>query len=163
MVAHEYFVFFPGNNYLFKLDTSSVKKGLIIGRVTARDRDQGVNGIVRYFLKNPGNKQTVNKANEHFKVDDITGDIVIKKAPFNNRKYILYVGASDQARNVGQRRTSMAIVEIRLEGSLDDQLENNPKVQVVKPIQQINKGPLLQETQPSQPQLQRVKTFFGFA
>ena len=39
-------------------------------------------------------------------------------------RYILYVGASDQAENEEQRRSSMAIVEIRLQGDLNDQAKN---------------------------------------
>ena len=36
----------------------------------------------------------------------------------------MYVGASDQAENEEQRRSSMAIVEIRLQGDLNDQAKN---------------------------------------
>ena len=36
----------------------------------------------------------------------------------------MYVGASDQAENKEQRRSSMAIVEIRLQGDLNEQAKN---------------------------------------
>ena len=46
-------------------------------------------------------------------------------------RYILYVSAVDQAANVEDRRTSMAIVEVRIEGSLEDRPKPNPESQVV--------------------------------
>jgi len=45
---------------------------------------------------------------------------------FLNFRYILYVSSVDQAANVEDRRTSMAIVEVRIEGSLEDRPKPNP-------------------------------------
>ena len=52
---------FSGNDYFISVDTSDVKEGLVVGQVHAEDRDQGVNGQVKYFLKNPGNTQVTMK------------------------------------------------------------------------------------------------------
>ena len=97
--------------------------------------------------------QSVDVANTHFTVDEMTGEIAVKVMPLKKRKYILYVGGTDGAANPGQRRSAMAIVQIVLEGSMNDQLVH--KVQVVKPAK---RRPLLQETQPSTNQeVQRVR------
>ena len=46
-----------GNDYFMSVDTADVKEDLVIGQVHAEDKDQGANGQVKYFLKNPGNTQ----------------------------------------------------------------------------------------------------------
>ena len=49
--------FYSGNDYFMRVDTADVKEELVIGQVHAEDKDQGANGQVKYFLKNPGNTQ----------------------------------------------------------------------------------------------------------
>merc|ERR1712110_598983 len=41
-------VFLPTNTYSFSVDTSELAPGLVLGQVQAKDRDAGINGIVRY-------------------------------------------------------------------------------------------------------------------
>ena len=44
----------------------------------------------------------MNVANAHFSVDERTGEIRVKSMPLKKRKYILYVGGSDQVLSLTQ-------------------------------------------------------------
>ena len=57
---------------MFKLETSEIKLGSIVGKVIAKDKDQGLNGDVHYHLRNPGNKVSITETNKLFGVDDIS-------------------------------------------------------------------------------------------
>ena len=39
------------NTYSFSVDTSELAPGLVLGQVQAKDRDAGINGIVRYRIR----------------------------------------------------------------------------------------------------------------
>ena len=65
-------------------------------------------------------------------------------------RYILYVGASDQAENEGQRRSSMAVVEIRLQGALKEQTKNivNRNTPTPKPKSSSGSNRLISQSTP---------------
>ena len=45
----------------------------------------------------------------------------------SSHRYILYVSAVDQSLSVDDRRTSMAIVEVRIQGSIEDRPKREPE------------------------------------
>ena len=63
-------------------------------------------------------------------------------------RYILYVGASDQAENKQQRRSSMAIVEIRLQGDLEEQTKKIVKTVTPRTIPTKSTNKLISQSTP---------------
>ena len=77
-------------------------------------------------------------------IDAATGHIRIKKLPLTKRKYNLYVYAIDQAEVVDTRRSSMAIVQIKLTGKLSEQIPaeeviEKENVEIVKAVTEKEK------------------------
>ena len=139
-------VFLPTNTYVFTIDTSDLALGLVIGQVQAKDSDSGINGLVRYRIRTSDVQDNPDAPFNFFGIDAATGHIRIKKLPLTKRKYNLYVYAIDQAENVDHRRSSMAIVQIKLVGSLSEQLEESEdeveeektdEVEIVKAVTQV--------------------------
>ncbi len=118
-------VFLPTNTYSFTLDTSDLSLGLVIGKVQAEDADSGINGLVRYRIRTSDIPDSPTAPFHFFGIDAATGHIRIKKLPLTKRKYNLYVYAIDQAEVVDNRKSSMAIVQIRLNGPLSEQFTGN--------------------------------------
>ena len=96
------------------MDTTELNLGLVIGQVQAKDRDAGLNGIVRYRIRTADVQENPSDPFHYFGIDAATGHIRIKKLPLTKRKYNLYVYAIDQAEVVDKRRSSMAIGKEKL-------------------------------------------------
>ena len=150
-------VFLPSNTYAFSVDTSELALGLVIGQVQARDVDSGINGLVRYRIRTSDVQDNPSAPFNFFGIDAATGHIRIKKLPLTKRKYNLYVYAIDQAEVVDKRRSSMAIVQIKLTGQLSQQQtgqitseSKEEEVEIVKAV-----------TQKSTPTETRVSTYLS--
>merc|ERR1712223_888196 len=85
-----------------------------------------------------------------FGIDAATGHIRIKKMPLTKRKYNLYVYAIDQAEHVDKRRSSMAIVQIKLTGQLSQQqtgqITSESKEEEVEIVKAVTQKPTPTET-----------------
>ena len=105
--------FYPSNHYSFNV-LETAEENTIVGNVFAHDKDLDLNGVVRY------QKQISNREDEYipFDVHYENGSIYAKKefTTLNRkaRQYTLFVVAEDQAPQVHERRSSVAVVKINI-------------------------------------------------
>ena len=133
--------FIPTNTYTFTVDVQELAVGSVVGQVVAKDVDVGINGIVRYRIRTTDGQP--DPSYDYFGIDAATGHIRIKKLPLTKRKYNLYVYAIDQAEVVDKRRSSMAIVQIKIDGILSEQIpeeddDEQEDVEIVKAVTERN-------------------------
>ena len=103
--------FYPSNHYsLSVLETA--EEGTIVGSVYAHDKDLDLNGLVRYH------KQISNREDESvpFDVHYENGSIYVKKEftalSRKAKQYTLFVIAEDQASQIHERRSAVAVVKV---------------------------------------------------
>lgn len=106
-----------GNLYEFKIN-QNVPIGHIIGYITAKDPDEGRNGMILYELQHPRGNGMV-----PFRLDSKTGALIVSAA-LKRGRIAIFVEASDQPANPSERRFSLAVVTVEVgakvtDGSLD--------------------------------------------
>ena len=154
-------MFLPTNTYSFTIDTSELALGLVIGQVQATDADSDNNGLVRYRIRTSDAQNNLNAPFHFFGIDAATGHIRIKKFPLTKRKYNLYVYGIDQAAVVDKRRSSMAIVQIKLTGQLNQQqtgqqITSESKEEEVEIIKAVS-----QKSTPTETRVNTIIYFYG--
>ncbi|KAK5650009.1 hypothetical protein RI129_001038 [Pyrocoelia pectoralis] len=100
-------MFIPNNIYEF-LSTTNRRVGEVIGQVQAVDPDLGRNGLVSYLIQ-----KTTNTTNL-FKIDIRTGQLFVNSPHLVEGNHTLLVEASDQPLNPSERRSSVAVVTIKI-------------------------------------------------
>lgn len=100
-------VFDLGNLYEFKISVDAPIDH-IVGFVTAKDPDEGRNGLIVYELQRPRTT-----GNLPFKLDPHTGALSTT-GPLSPGRVALFVEASDQPLNPSERRFSLAVVTIEI-------------------------------------------------
>lgn len=106
-----------GNLYEFKVDVDA-PVGHVVGYVTAKDPDEGRNGMISYELQHPRGSGTI-----PFKLESHSGALSVA-APLRRGRIAVFVEASDQPINPSERRFSLAVVTIEIvahvfDGSID--------------------------------------------
>lgn len=81
-----------GNLYEFKINIDS-PIGTVVGEITARDPDEGRNGMILYELQRPRGSGVV-----PFKLDSNSGNLVVS-GPLRRGRTAVFVEASDQVRH----------------------------------------------------------------
>lgn len=105
--------YYPSNHYSFNV-LETAEENTIVGNVFAHDKDLDLNGLVRYH------KQISNREDENipFDVHYENGSIYVKKefTALNRkaRQYTLFIIAEDQAVQIHERRSAVAVVKINV-------------------------------------------------
>jgi len=105
--------FYPSNHYSFNV-LETAEEGTIVGNVYAHDKDLDLNGVVRY------QKQISNREDEYipFDIHYENGSVYVKKEftalSRKAKQYTLFVIAEDQAPQLHERRSSVAVVKINV-------------------------------------------------
>lgn len=81
--------FESGNLYEFKI-TQRAPIGHVVGFITAKDPDEGRNGMLLYELKQPKGSETI-----PFRLDSKTGALIVS-GPLKKGRLAIFVEASDQ-------------------------------------------------------------------
>uniref|UniRef100_A0A1B0EXL8 Cadherin domain-containing protein n=1 Tax=Lutzomyia longipalpis TaxID=7200 RepID=A0A1B0EXL8_LUTLO len=106
-----------GNLYEFKISLDA-PLGFLIGHVTAKDPDEGRNGLILYDLQRPHGTGMI-----PFQIDPQTGALTVS-GQLKRGRIALFVEASDQPANPSERRFSLAVVTIEiLRGSFDGSID----------------------------------------
>ncbi|XP_031334592.1 cadherin-89D isoform X1 [Photinus pyralis] len=100
-------MFIPNNIYEF-ISTTSKRVGEVVGQVQAVDLDLGRNGLVQYSIQKTAN------ATNLFKIDTRTGQLFVNSQFLVEGNHTLLVEASDQPTNPSEKRSSVAVVTIRV-------------------------------------------------
>jgi hypothetical protein len=101
--------FIPNNLYNYIVN-GDVKVGDVVGQIHAIDPDLGRNGMVHYHIQKAPNNSIP------FKVDGKTRQDQCEPTAPAPRKHLLFVEASDQPLNPSERRSSLAVVSIEVQG-----------------------------------------------
>ncbi|KAK7066000.1 hypothetical protein SK128_019625 [Halocaridina rubra] len=108
-------VFIPSNQYHLTI-TRETQEGDIIGKVEAKDLDDGGNGQVTYRMQIQG-KNSQDSTEGSFSVDGLSGNLTLtSKLPSGH--FTFFIEASDAPINPSETRTSLAVVNIQVESSL---------------------------------------------
>lgn len=102
-----------GNLYEFKIN-QNVPIGHIIGYITAKDPDEGRNGMILYELQHPRNS-----GNIPFRLDSKNGALIVSGV-LKKGRIAIFVEASDQPANPSERRFSLAVVTIEVGAKISD-------------------------------------------
>lgn len=106
-----------GNLYEFKISLDA-PVGYLVGHVTAKDPDEGRNGLILYDLQRPRGSGVI-----PFQIDPQTGALTVS-GQLRRGRIALFVEASDQPANPSERRFSLAVVTIEiLRGSFDGSID----------------------------------------
>ncbi|XP_059611787.1 cadherin-89D [Phlebotomus argentipes] len=106
-----------GNLYEFKIGLDS-PVGYLVGHVTAKDPDEGRNGLILYDLQRPRGSGVI-----PFQIDPQTGALTVS-GQLRRGRIAIFVEASDQPANPSERRFSLAVVTIEiLRGSFDGSID----------------------------------------
>ncbi|XP_055381122.1 cadherin-89D [Condylostylus longicornis] len=96
-----------GNLYEFKVSVAAIVN-TVIGKVTAKDPDEGRNGLILYELQRPKGSGYI-----PFRLDSQTGTLFVA-GPLRRGRIALFVEASDQPTNPSEKRFSLAVVTIEV-------------------------------------------------
>jgi hypothetical protein len=100
-----------GNLYEFKVDVNA-SIGHVVGKIKATDPDDGVNGKIRYEMKN--RKETA----VPFKLDPRTGVLKVTGKLLVGR-IALFVEACDEPVNLSEQRCSLAVLTLDIVNMVD--------------------------------------------